>query len=272
MSTRSLPGLGQVDDNQLRQIANIAALVAVLVVNTLANALPIGGKNTGELSDQYVVLFTPAGYVFSIWGLIYLSLIGFAIYQALPSQRENPRLQRVGYMFVYNCFFNVSWIFAWHYEVVWLSLLLMFGILGTLITIYERLGTGKMPAPSKREYWLARAPFSLYLGWITVATVANVSVFFYVLGWTGANGSAAWWTVIAIIAALAIVSVMVAARRDPVYAGVFVWAAIGIAVRNWDLLLVANSALIAVVIALAVIGLELLEPPPSSSSSTPSAT
>ena len=271
MQTRSLPGIGQVDQDQLRQIANVAAIIVVIVVNALANALPIGGKNTGELSDQYLVLFTPAGYVFSIWGLIYLSLIGFAVYQALPAQRDNPRLQRVGYMFVYSCGFNVAWIFAWHYEVVWLSLLLMFGILATLITIYERIGTGKTPAPSKREFWLLRAPFSLYLGWITVATVANVSVFFYVLGWTGANGSAAWWTVVAIIAALAVVSAVVATRRDAIFTGVFVWAAIGIAVRNWDLLLVANSALIAVVVALAVIGLELLEPPPSSSS-TPSQT
>lgn len=92
----------------LRQIANVFALLATIVVNGLANALPLNGLSTGEISDRFEVYFVPAGYVFSIWGLIYLALVAFAIYQALPAQRENPRLRRVGYLFVLSCAANVA--------------------------------------------------------------------------------------------------------------------------------------------------------------------
>ena len=100
---------------KLRQVLNILAFILVVAVNGLANSLPINNQTTGEISDNYPVMFTPAGYVFSIWGLIYLGLLGFVIYQALPGQRDNPRLERVGYWFVWSCVFNSIWIFLWHY-------------------------------------------------------------------------------------------------------------------------------------------------------------
>jgi benzodiazapine receptor len=108
----------------LRTILNIGALVAVLLVNWLANALPLNGKDTGQLSDQYPILTVPAGYAFAIWSLIYLGLLGFALYQSLPSQRDNPRIARITPLFLISCLANVGWLFTWHYEILSLNLVL----------------------------------------------------------------------------------------------------------------------------------------------------
>ena len=122
--------------NIIRQIFVILALVAVIVVNGLANALPLNGLQTGEISDRFAVYFVPAGYVFSIWGLIYLALIGYAVFQALPSQRDNPRLQAIGYWFVLSCVANIVWLFLWHYEQFSWTLVAMLALLACLIVIY----------------------------------------------------------------------------------------------------------------------------------------
>jgi translocator protein len=169
---------------KFRQVLNILTFILVVGVNGLANSLPINNQTTGEISDNYPVMFTPAGYVFSIWGLIYLGLLGFVIYQALPAQRDNPRLDRVGYWFVWSCIFNSIWIFLWHYELMLWSVLVMLGILVSLILVYLHLEIGRNRVPLG-ESLLARLPFSIYLGWISVATIANVSVLLYDLGWDG---------------------------------------------------------------------------------------
>ena len=141
----------------LRQIVTIIGVVATILVNALANALPINGQQTGEVSDQFPVYFVPAGYVFSIWGLIYLGLIAFAIFQALPSQRENSRLRSIGGLFAVASLANIAWIFAWHYERFPLSMLFMLILLGSLIGIYLRLGTGRTRVDHRRDLGGARA-------------------------------------------------------------------------------------------------------------------
>jgi translocator protein len=123
----------------LRQIFVILALAGTLLVNWLANALPINGITTGEVSDSYPVLFTPAGYVFAIWGVIYLLLLGYVIYQALPAQRENPLLQKIAPWFILNTLANTVWIFFWHYQLIPITVLLMLGVLIPLIVIYRHL-------------------------------------------------------------------------------------------------------------------------------------
>ena len=128
--------------NLVRQILNLVAVVATIVINGLANTLPLNGQNTGEISDRFKVFFVPAGYVFSIWGLIYLFLLAFSIYQALPKQRENPRLVAVGYLFVFSCVANISWLFFWHYNLFVLSLIAMLVLFACLVAIYIRIGTG----------------------------------------------------------------------------------------------------------------------------------
>ena len=123
----------------IRQIVVIVALIATLVVNWLSNALPLNGLTAGEISDSFVVYFVPAGYVFSIWGLIYLGLIAYTVYQMLPAQRENPYLQRIGYLFALSCVANFSWLFLWHYQVFSASIVVMVALLiGVAILVMWR--------------------------------------------------------------------------------------------------------------------------------------
>ncbi len=232
-----------------RPLFVIAALAATIVMNALANALPLFGRDTGEISDQFPVLFTPAGYVFGIWGLIYLALVGYAVYQALPSQRDNPALQRIAPLFVLSCALNIAWLLSWHALLIPLSLLVMLGLLIALIAIYERLGIGRRKV-ARWEWLAAHVPFSLYLGWITVATVANTAITLYDLGFTGFGVDDALWAVIAITAATLIGLTVLARRGDAVFAAVLVWAFVGIAVARWELALVAGAALVAAALVL----------------------
>jgi benzodiazapine receptor len=225
----------------LRQVVNVVAVVAVLVVNGLANALPLNGQTTGEISDRFQVYFVPAGYVFSIWGLIYLGLLAFAVFQALPSQRDNPRLRRVGYLFAASCAANIAWLFLWHYEQFVLTLVAMVALLLLLIVIYLRLGIG-LAAVSPAERWLVHVPFSIYLGWITVATIANVTTVLDFLGWSGWGVSDETWAVIMLVAAGLIAAAMSLTRGDVAYSLVIMWALAGIGVKHAGTPLVAVTA------------------------------
>lgn len=217
--------------DQLRQMAVIATIIITLVVNVLANALPLNGLNTGQISDRFNVYFVPAGYVFSIWGLIYLGLIAFAIFQALPSQRENPRLRATGWWISLGGLANSVWIFFWHYEQFPLTLIAMLVLLGTLIVTYLRLDIGRTTVPAA-ETWFARLPFSIYLGWITVATVANVTSLLDYLNWNGFGIAPEIWMGIVLAAVLVIAALMNFTRRDIAYTAVILWALTGISVKN----------------------------------------
>jgi benzodiazapine receptor len=244
----------QADGNPLlRQGLVILALLGTLVINYLATALPINGVTPGDISDQFPVRFTPAGYVFSIWSLIYLGLSAYAVYQALPSQRHNPRLRAIARPFVLSCLANSLWIFAWHYGYLPVSLLLMLVLLGALITIYARL------APTFRtvtalERWTTHLPFRIYLGWITVATIANTTIVLYAQGWSGAPLSASVWAVILLGVVAVLGGFFALALRDAAYTLVLVWALIGIYVKQQDAPLVAYTAAgLALVLALAAL-------------------
>jgi benzodiazapine receptor len=237
-----------------RQILNVLIFLATVTVNGLANALPINGRNTGEISDSFPVLFTPAGYVFSIWGLIYLLLLGFTIYQALPSQKDNPRLERLGYWFALSGVLNIAWIFFWHYDFIPLTLVAMLGLLVSLIVIYTRLGIGSAQVQGIEKY-LINLPFSVYLGWISVATVANFSITLYDLGWTAFGIAPEIWTMVVLAVATTLGVLMLERRGDIAYALVLVWAFIGITVKQMDTPAVAISA---AVLALVLIGVTIL--------------
>jgi hypothetical protein len=232
----------------------VLAVVATIVINGLANALPLNGLTTGEISDRFQVYFVPAGYVFSIWGLIYLALIAFAVYQALPSQRENDHLRRVGYLFGLSCLANVAWLFLWHYELFPLTLVAMVALLLLLIAIYLRLETGQIQV-SPAEKWLVHVPFSIYLGWITVATVANVTSVLDYANWGGWGISPQAWTVIILAVGTLIASAVSLTRGDVAYMLVIAWAFAGIAVKHAGVPMVATAAWVAtavVVVMLAV--------------------
>ena len=223
------------------QITNIVALIVTLTVNGLANYLPLNGQTSGEVSDSIPVLFTPAGYVFSIWGLIYLGLVAFAWYQALPAQREADLLARIGPWFAVSCALNAIWLFLWHWELFPLTEVAMAGLLVSLVVIYLRLGIGRREVPA-REKWLVHAPFSIYLGWISVATIANTSILLYTFGWGGWGIPEQVWTILVIIVATGLGMAMTLLREEIAYPLVIVWAAIGILVARQDMPAIAVTA------------------------------
>ncbi len=228
----------------LRQIITVIGVLATIVVNGLANALPLNGQQTGEVSDRFPIYFVPAGYVFAIWGVIYLGLLTYAVYQALPAQRENPRLRSIGGLFVLASVANIVWIFLWHYEAFPATMAAMLVLLVSLIAIYLRLGIGRSSV-SRAETWLVRVPFSVYLGWITVATVANASQLLYSLGWNGGPISPQTWAAIMVFVATVVGLLMTITRRDVGYLLVLVWAFIGIALKHAGTPLVSITAWVA---------------------------
>jgi hypothetical protein len=219
--------------DRLRQGVVVLVLVGVLVMNYLATALPLAGRDTGEISDSFPTLVTPAGYVFAIWGVIYLGLIGYAIYQALPGRGTDRHLRAIGWVFALNGGLNVLWLWLWHNLLIGWSLLVMLGILATLIVIFQRL---RSASP-----WL-RLPFSIYLGWISVATIANTSIFLTDVGWGRFGLSEVTWAVIILIVGATLASLVAWRERDIAYVGVFVWAYIGIAAAQADQPAVVRTA------------------------------
>ncbi|MBN1245688.1 tryptophan-rich sensory protein [Candidatus Bathyarchaeota archaeon] len=237
------------------QSLNVLAFAVTVVVNGLASSLALNGRTTAEVSDLYFTLVTPAGYVFSIWGVIYALLLIFAVFQALPSQREKPFLQKINVFFILSGVFNVVWLFLWHYDQIMLSVVLMFALLATLIAVYLRLGIGKTSATLKEKAFV-HLPFSVYLGWITVASIANVSSALVSIQWNGFGLANDTWAVLVIAVALIITLAVIATRKDVAYSLVLVWALIGIAVNQssyQNIVTAATASAIIIVVALAAV-------------------
>ena len=237
----------------IRQFLNIVALVATLVVNYLSNALPLNGQPPAEISNRLPTLFVPANYVFSIWGVIYTFLIGFVIYQALPSQRQNPLLRKIGYWFVASCLANITWIFLFHWNQFGFSILAMFALLVSLIAIYTRIGVG-LTLVKGAARWLIHTPFSIYLGWITVATVANITYWLYDIQWDGFGIGQPIWAILMLVVATGVTLTLIVTRRDVAYSAVIIWALIGIVVKQAATPAVATTAAVmAGVVAVALV-------------------
>ncbi|MFX0052682.1 MAG: tryptophan-rich sensory protein [Candidatus Hermodarchaeota archaeon] len=214
-------------------IGNLVTLFLALIMNFLSNALPLNGKTAGELSDSYPNLFVPAGYVFAIWGIIYVFLIIFGIYQALPQNKDKQFQENISFYFILSNIANATWLFFWHFEYILLSVLTMLVLLLSLIMIYLRLGIG-VNQVERNEKLAVHTLFSIYLGWITVATVANVTALLVSLSWDGLGINEEIWTWIVLAIATAIVLTVTVTRRDIVYGLVPVWAFIGILVKQLD--------------------------------------
>jgi hypothetical protein len=236
-STKNLVG------DILRQILNLTAILAAFGINVLANIAPFNGLTIGEISNTFFteVLITPANYAFAIWGVIYLGLIAFGVYQVLPAQRQNLSLRRMGYLLVLASLAQIVWVFFFQYRLFTLSLVAMVAILLPLIEIYLRLGIG-YERVSKREKWFVHIPLSIYLAWISVATIVNVALTLYNLGWSGWGISAEVWTAIALITGAAIAAIVSLQRADVAFVLVIVWAFVAIAVRQANILMIAATA------------------------------
>ncbi|UCH32447.1 MAG: tryptophan-rich sensory protein, partial [Candidatus Bathyarchaeota archaeon] len=186
---------------------------------------------TAEISDANPTLITPAGYVFSIWGIIYILLGVFVVFQALPSQKGAEHHKHIGWLFVLSSLLNIGWLFLWQYEYLSISVVFMFLILLTLIAIYLRLNIGKSTVPL-REKLAVHLPFQVYLGWITIATIANVSVTLVSMSWGGLGISQETWATLIVIVALLITLLVTITRNDIAYGLVIIWAFVGIAAKQ----------------------------------------
>ena len=218
------------ENSILLKWANIIAFVLMVLVNGLAGSTTLlGGKNTAEISDANATLITPAGYVFSIWGVIYFLLGVFVIFQALPKERGKGYHAKVGWLFVLSCVLNIVWLFLWQFEYLTFSVILMFLLLACLISIYLRLDIGKSKV-AFREMLTVHLPFSTYLGWITIASIANVAVTLVSIGWGGFGMGEETWATLIVIIALLIAVLIVATRKDVAYGLVVIWAFVGISV------------------------------------------
>ena len=208
----------------MKWIALISYL-AMLVVNALASTVGIKGKKTSEISSQVDVLFVPAGYVFSIWGLIYLLLAIWLILQFRSSQ-EHEESSRMG-LFIVTCLFNIAWLLSWHYAFYTSSIVIMIGLLISLIFLYESY-------PKGDARFSGRLPFSIYLGWISVALMANISFVLKYYEWDGFSFSEQFWAQILLILATVLAAFIRIYKRDIFFSFVVMWAFIGIAVKNGE--------------------------------------
>jgi len=228
-------------DRKFWIILNILTLGAALVVNYLSVNLPLNGMTPREISDTFDVYFIPAGYVFSIWGLIYLGLLVFAVYQALPQQRSNPLLAKVDPWFVVSNIANSLWLVFFHYLYFLLALVMMVVLVVSISIIYATLEKDKERA-NKTWKWATEVPFGIYLGWITVATIANATQVLDYLNWDGFGIAPEIWFMITVLVAVVISALMSFKRKTLEFSLVFVWAFIGIAVKFPNVPVVAYSA------------------------------
>jgi hypothetical protein len=246
----------------LLAVLNLIAFLAVVAVNALANALPLAGKTTGQLSDQYPNLFVPSGLTFSIWGIIYILLAIYVTYSLVQSIRMPGQsigfMQKISILFIITCIANVAWIFSWHHEVLPLSLIFMVILLGTLAAIYIRLNIGRSAAGTLEKY-MVHLPMSIYFGWITVATIANVTALLVAYKWNRFGISEQVWAIIMIGIAAGLALLVLFYRKDLFYALVVDWAVLGILIkRTADKTTPAQGIIITSVVCIAAITLGLI--------------
>jgi len=209
-------------------VLNIIMFAVTVGVNSLAGATTLlNGRTTGSVSDSYPTLITPQGFTFAIWSVIYVLLGAFVVYQVLGRNRDKPFHEKISFLFILSCLLNVSWIFLWQYGLFGYSVLFIFGLLVSLIAIYLRLNIGRDVVPLE-ERVCVQLPFSVYLGWITVASIANVAVALTAANWDRFGIAASAWAALVIAVALLITLIVIVTRRDVAYSLVTIWALYGI--------------------------------------------
>ena len=231
-------------------ILNLLGFFGIVLINYLAVTLPLNNKTTGALADQYPNLFVPVGLTFSIWGIIYLLLGIFIVYQLVYAFKKDTQnssfLEKIGILFFVSCLANFTWIFAWHFEMVPLSLFIMLILLISLIVIYQKLNIGQSEV-SKSEKYLVHLPFSVYLGWITIATIANTTALLVDLNWNRFGLSETFWTITVIIIGILSALFVLFYRKDIFYCLVVDWALLGILIKRLTVDIVPMQSIIMVV-------------------------
>ncbi len=219
---------------RIMAIINFIMLLAMITVNALANILPINGYNTGELSDLYPNLFVPTGLTFAIWGVIYLILLISVIVQlrnAFGKNQDASDISKMKWNFAISCIFNIAWIFAWHYRQLTLSLVVMLGLLIFLLLIYKNLEIGKEKKISVSSFFI-KMPISIYLGWISIATIANVTAVLVDIKWDWFGISQDIWTSAMVVIGIILGIIYIMKNRDIYYSSVIAWALLGIYIKQ----------------------------------------
>jgi hypothetical protein len=216
------------------KVVAFGAFIGVVLINSLATILPLNGMSTGEISDSYPNLFAPAGVTFSIWGVIYLLLAVYVVYQFAvirgdASKIKEPLLEKLNTYFIASSILNMIWIFTWHYKVMWLSVLIIIGMLYTLIRCNLLLQNIAMTA---QDRWAIKAPFSVYFGWLTVATVANITTWLVSIEWDGFGLRGGIWMVAILLVTAVIALATIYKLRDWLYGAVIIWALAGILLKH----------------------------------------
>ena len=227
----------------IRQIVTLVSIVAAFGMNVLANIRPINGLTIGQISNKFFgdILITPANYAFAIWGIIYLGLISFAIYQALPGQKNNSLLRQIGYKIAIASISQIAWVFCFLYRQYAMSFVAMLGILLPLIAAYLCLPRSFITSIGQR--WFVCRPISIYLSWISLATILNGAIALSVSGWNGWGLSPQIWTIIMLSIAALIAHLVSIPQLDFAYGGVFIWGSIAIAVKNHEELIISGTAI-----------------------------
>jgi len=226
-------GMKKRNDYYLR-IMSVVMFIVMVVVNALANILPINGNTTAQVSNSYPNLFAPAGFTFSIWGIIYILLGVFCLYQFGIFRDKKSRLgektvNEIVPYFIISSVINALWIFAWQYRVIWLSVVLIVALLVCLIKINQILHAKQY---NIKDFVSVKLPFSIYFGWITVATIANITTFLVSAGWNGFGLRPGIWMVFILLVG-AIISIVTMVRNfDWVYGATIVWAYAGILYKH----------------------------------------
>lgn len=240
--------------NLFLSFVNLALYIAVVTINALANILPINGKDTGTLSDNIPNLFVPAGVTFSIWGLIYILLLIYVIYQIYVAFSKNEKSQlsiKEHIVFQLTCVLNVVWILAWHYEKIGISLIIMSLFLVSLIYLF--LQNRKKSLSSIKDKLAINLPINVYLGWISVATIANVTALLVTLGWNGFGIPENIWTILVMLVGTALAVIMVLKHSNIAYSLVVVWAYSGIIIKRYSVSVVYQDIIITAFIAISLI-------------------
>lgn len=237
-------------------IATLVAILATLLINSLSNFFPPDGLNVGEIANTILndVAILPANYAFAIWGVIYLGLIAYGVYQLRPAQRQDAQLRRVNSLLIVACLAQIAWIYLFTLRLFWVSVVAMVVILLALIGAYLNLRIGRVRVARDRK-WLAHIPFSIYLAWISVATIVNVAAALYASGWQGWGLSSAAWTVVMLVVGAAIAAGVIGQRADLAFGLVFIWAYIAIAIRQSDVQPIWLTAAIAAGLLAILLGL-----------------
>lgn len=236
---------------KLLALLNLLSVILVIGVNYISQALRLNDTTIGEISREYENLFTPASYAFAIWGLIFLSLFGYAIFQvkrAFFSDKASEFIEQTGYWFLIANILNSLWVIAFVYDYTGLSVLIMLGILGSLIKIILNTRMELKPTSISEKvfvFW----PISLYCGWIAVATIANISAYLSKLNWNGAFLSPQQWTITIIVIAFLLNVVVLWKRKMPVFALVGVWSLFAIYSRHQNSeAMIAMTALVCTIL------------------------